>query len=197
MIYPEYDLTPEEADAYCAGSENQRVRQVIADIVGDNYVLDVGCGNGIDAHRYDPRLYLGIDGSLALITAAIRKNPRYSFLRCDATDLPYSSWMHWTARSRKTVVVLKAILEHAHSQEDALTIYREALRVGQHVLVAWHTPPSWKLDAPIIQPMTGHFGRAIYQNTYQAESFFLNEEAVGSRSISVAQVDNYQLWSIA
>lgn len=180
-------LTREEAEKYMEGRENQRIREVIADNVKEvgGLVLDIGCGRGIDAPRYEKGDYLGVDISPALIEVAKETNPRYSFRVVDAQELPFTD-------DSVDNVICKSFFEHLPSEEMAIEIFRELLRVCKKQLqVAWHTPPLMIIEKSRINKMQGHFGKAIYQNQYSFKAF---KEYIPNLDIVI--VDNFQLWII-
>ena len=155
---PEFDeLTDEQALVYCAGSEKQRVRARCAEIVGPRQVLDLGCGNGIDAERYATTQYVGIDRSPALIRAARHLHPRHTFAcRLDAHFAAY----------RPAVTVIKSVLEHLASEADAIGLLRSARsRTGGEVLVAWHTPPVAEVTQ--IRQVPGHCYQDLPPGTWE------------------------------
>ena len=181
--FEEYtSITAEEAKTYCAGSEGQRVRDVIAERVGARKVLDWGCGPGIDAGRYRPKQYAGVDISAALIDEARRRHPDYYFT-------PTSSIVGWNAlRSPPNCVMLKSVLEHTPSEEVATSMLKEAMQVAtDEVFVAWHTPPG---TLQKLRQVPGHFGKTIHQNTYLYSAFEF------ARPRKVERVDNFELWTI-
>ena len=181
-MYEEFSgLSMQEALEYCAGSEQQRVRGIIAGRAGVGKVIDLCCGNGIDAHLYAPSQYLGVDISPVLISAASRLHPGYVFMVADASDLQMSLVPFASA-------VIKSALEHVPSEDIAIRIVREACRVAQHVYVAWHTPPVEQSASQIIT-VPGHNGRRVYQNRYAVAAFaeFKRTEE---------QIDNFTLWTI-
>lgn len=185
-MYEEFtDLTSDQAAAYCRGSEQQTVRGVIASELKGKTVLDVCCGNGIDAPRYDKALYLGVDVSRVLIEAAAKMHPGYAFECADATRLPYQQGQFQAA-------IVKSALEHVPSEDIALAILSEACRVTSgRTYVAWHTPPRNGIAESKIIEMTGHFGLPIHQNLYRRGAFtaFLAHARV-------SRVDRFELWEI-
>jgi ubiquinone/menaquinone biosynthesis C-methylase UbiE len=153
--YEEFtDLTPEEALAYCKGSERQRVRSVIESIVRDGTVIDIGCGNGIESVHYTPDQYWGVDISEPLIKAARELHPDHSFDLVDATNLLFE-------RKSFDFAIVKSMLEHVPNVEIAKQILREACRVAQTVPVAWHTPPFPDRERSQTIELKGHFGKTI------------------------------------
>ncbi len=180
-------LTREEAERYMEGRENQGVRKVMADNVKEigGLVLDVGCGRGIDAKRYDKKDYFGVDISRALIEVARETNPGYRFGVADARKLPFTDDSYDN-------VICKSFFEHLPSEEIALKISRELLRVCEKQFqVAWHTPPLMMIEKSRINKLEGHFGKAIYQNQYSFKAF---KKYIPKLDIVI--VDNFQLWII-
>lgn len=179
--FEEYNsITAEEAKIYCAGSEQQRVRDVIAERVGTRKVLDWGCGPGIDAGRYKPEQYVGIDMSLALVNEAQRRHSKYRF----AQSPTIAGW-----GLAPDCVMLKSVLEHTPSVEVAVSMLKEAMQVAKdEVFVAWHTPPTHNDHA--LRQVPGHFGKTIHQNTYPLSEFEF------ARPRKVERVDNFELWTI-
>ncbi len=177
-------LTAEEARAYCAGSEAQSVRDVIAARVGSRTVIDVGCGNGIDSDRYSPTQYLGVDLSPVLIAAASGLHPDHSFAVADLRQ-PAPWWMNGAQ-----VTIVKSVLEHVASESEAISILENAWHHSSTVFVAWHTPPVDAYVSEIVR-VPGHFGRTVNQNRYARQAF-----AHFLRRAKVEQVENFELWEI-
>lgn len=175
-------ITAAEAPLYCAGSERQRVRDVIRERVGDRTVLDYGCGPGIDAHRYAPERYCGVDVSPELVRVADQRNPAHGFftdklpVRADLWPMPFDC------------VMIKSVLEHTASVEDAVALLKNAMEIArEEVFVAWHTPPGL---FEVRQRAKGHFGKLVHQNTYDMRAFEF------ARPRRVERVDNFELWTI-
>lgn len=187
-MYEEFtDLTFGQAVRYCEGSEKQRVRDVIATRVGPNRtVIDLCCGNGIDAYRYNPNKYWGVDISLPLITAARTLNPLHRFQCSDATrtaDLPLAD-----------CVIIKSALEHVPDEATALALVDSALRLAkQEVFIAWHTPPREDVPVSELRRVQGHFGLWTSQNQYAMAPFrrFMD----GYHGVAEI-IDNFQLWTL-
>lgn len=179
-------LTYSESQQYLKGTENQKVRDIIAGIVSDGSVLDVGCGNGIDAIRYKPNQYLGVDISENLVKVAKERNPEHKFISgniCDIIDKFILDDINFD------VIVCKAVLEHVPSEKDALEIFNRMLKVGKTILIGWHTPPIYK-KTKIIRCM-GHFNKIVYQNHYKKDLFDIKGVNILKKTI-----DNYELWII-
>ena len=186
-------LTPEEAARYCAGSEHQRVREEIARRVGARTVLDYGCGPGIDAPRYAPDRYVGVDASAANVNEARRRHPEHRFreLILPLRDALAGEGPFLNARGyeRPDCVMIKSVLEHTPDAATATALLRDAMRLAREVVfVAWHTPP--RRGADEVRELDGHFGRAIWQNSYALEHFAFATPRY------VDRVDVFELWEI-
>lgn len=184
------ELSYDEAKEYMRNERqmNQPVRAIIASNVRKiGYsVLDVGCGNGIDAKRYEKSKYLGVDISQKLIDAAKELNPGYEFRVCDARNLPFES-------KSFDNVICKSVLEHLPMEEIAVTIINEMFRVCKKQLqIAWHTPPHAN-ETEIIK-LKGHFGKTVYQNRYNIESIV--EAFPPKTTITMYNVNGFKLWVI-
>lgn len=204
-MYEYLSITDEQAPLYCAGSEAQRVRDVIASKVGTRTVLDIGCGPGIDAARYAKENYCGLDVSPALVRAAQRRNPGYRFLCGTAAELRETIERLFVVAKQADVhfrrsrcAILKSVLEHTENVAAAVALIDDALALADEcVFVAWHTPPAAE---EVLRQVTGHFGKLVHQNTYALSAFkrFFIEMPVrrlGSLT-TVEQVDNFTLWTI-
>jgi len=185
--YDEFtSLTYEEAKEYIKGTENQRVRERIANIVNESKVLDVGCANGIDAARFKPQHYIGIDISPELVHVAKERFPNHTFLVGEAKNI--------ICKFKKEgknfdFVICKAVLEHLPNEINALDLFKSMLEISNHLLVAWHNPPRGKRTKIVM--LHGHFGKIIYQNTYKESLFDLPRLRVDKEII-----DNYELWHV-
>jgi len=178
------ELTDDQAKVYCKGSEEQKVRKIIADRIGAKSVIDVGCGNGIDATRYAAWQYCGLDVSPALIKAAQEMHPNYLFMlgRADK-KIPFSN-RHFDCS------IIKSVLEHVSSIEIVKAIINETIRVTNETLfIAWHTPPGDTVD---IRQVEGHFGFTVHQNKWNRQDFSTYLE----RARSVMHIENFELWEI-
>ena len=151
-------------------------------------VLDVGCGNGIDAQWYRPDTYCGIDISVPLVWAAKKLNPLHTFVLIPLDGVPFKdkSW---------DTVYCTAVLEHQHSVERAKILFNDMVRVAKRrVIVGWHTPP-WDKPTEIRKKEYGprHFFKTGYGNQYNRDE--LLSDFVGSMKREPFQEKN-EIWVI-
>lgn len=175
-MYPEFcDLTKEQALEYYRYSEffpmRIAVEQKVKSIMGK--VLDVGCGNGIDAQWYRPDTYCGIDISPPLVWAARKLNPLHTFVLIPLNGVPFrdKSW---------DTVFCTAVLEHQHSFKQAKILFDDMVRVAKRrVVIGWYTPP-WENSTEIREKQYGarHFHKTGYDNQYNRAE--LMSDFVGS-----------------
>jgi trans-aconitate methyltransferase len=186
MTEPFTSMTIEEAEGFMATKGTQRVRDVIIERVKGKTVLDIGCGHGIGVELMcpDPKNYLGIDCSRALVSRAKADHTGYDFVCIDVRNIRASM------RGNKPYeyAVLKSVLEHQESLEDAIALYDFALGMAKTVLVAWHTPPIYS-KTEIIQVNACDLNNPLYQNHYERGSF--NRDDV---RLEVERVDEFILW---
>jgi len=104
-------------------------------------------------------------------------NPEYSFLVGDIS----------VPLAKAEFAVLKSVLEHQESLDDALMIYDSALRSADTVLVGWHTPPIYP-ETTIIT-VQAELENPIYQNHYKAGSF--DREDV---RVEKTRMGEFELW---
>ena len=124
-------MTPEQARIFMAPHGKQEVRGLLARLVGDRSVLDIGCGKGMQvAEFFDPNRYIGIDCSPALIDLAREDNPGFEFRVADARELEG----HWPCG------IIKAVLENL-TQPEAVEVYDAARRLCDVLYIAWATAP--------------------------------------------------------
>lgn len=153
----------------------------IARRVGDCSVLDYGCGPGIDAERYRPDQYTGIDASAPLVEEARRRHPAHQFECRHGRPL-----LDVRARGVQCVM-FKGVIEHQANASDALWLIADAARMAvDHVFIAWHTPPG---ETETIGRVTGASGREFYQSVFALADF----EHV-CRTVTTIGV--YELWEI-
>jgi ubiquinone/menaquinone biosynthesis C-methylase UbiE len=98
--------------------------------------LDIGCGTGVFAGRFDPVDYLGIDICPAYIQAAQRKHPGHRFAVMDARRLELPD------RSQSRAFI-SGMLHHL-SDDDVAAVLKEILRVLRPSgrLVIWEDVPT-------------------------------------------------------
>ena len=181
-------ITREQASEYIKGSENQMIRLIMKTIVEEGFVLDVGCGRGIDAKLYDPRKYFGIDVSQALIDEARKNNPNYKthFWRGEFTQM----FKDYYGEPIFDYCICKAVLEHVPTENDAIDIFETMMRISDKVLIGWHLSPTG--SSTQINRIKGHFGKWIFQNQYREDIFdrpYIN--------IDKNDYENYELWIVS
>jgi 2-polyprenyl-3-methyl-5-hydroxy-6-metoxy-1,4-benzoquinol methylase len=178
--YSEFtSLNYQEAKEYVQNSVTQPVRKRIADIVGNNSVLDVGCANGIDSHRYAPSQYFGLDISPELIRVAKERHPKHRFVCDDANNFLLTNHFDY--------IICKAVLEHLPDVQTMLKLYRSMVEQSNVLLLAWHMIPNKKTA---VHQLVGHFGKQIYQNEYSKKLF------EGGVKIKKERIENYELWTV-
>ena len=151
-------------------------------------VLDVGCGNGIDAQWYYPDQYCGIDISVPLVWAAKKLNPLHTFVLIPLDGLPFKdgSW---------DTVFSHAVLDHQHTLKMARYLFNEMVRVAKkRVVIGWHQPP-WDKPTEIRKKQYGkeHFNKEGYGNRYNRDE--LLSDFVGSMKREPFPV-NSEIWVI-
>lgn len=133
------------------------VRRVLAELKGDESVLDLGCGNGELARELGKRghrgPYLGLDFSLPLLREA-DSQPEGLSARFREVDLTKLSSNEEIAESGKwDVVTAFAVLHHIPSEELRLEILQAARSLlaedGKFILSNWQFLNSEKLRARI------------------------------------------------
>lgn len=181
-MHPAYDLTPAEAEEYIRGSEPWPLRKVVKDLVGNSRVLEVGCANGIQAARFHPARYTGVDWSSPLLNEARRRLPEHRFIEADALRLPFAD------NSFETACAV-SLLEHLSGVSEARRCISEMLRVAGRAIIGWHTPPT---DRPTqCRWVVGHFGRWCWSNRYRTA------DLVGRVTIhAVPATDGSLVWEI-
>jgi len=188
MTYPEFcDLTEAQAAEYLQDSKHWTLRFAVQEIIErmTGSVLDVGCGNGIEAKWYMPDRYCGCDISEPLLKAAKRYNPTHNFVWVPVDGLPFTN-------ESFDIVFCISVMEHQHSLEAARKLFNEMVRVAkQVVIIGWHTPP-WENDTRIITK-PAHFGTTGYANKYNR--FDLTRDFIGSM-IRHYEPEPYEIWEI-
>ena len=161
------ELSQEQANTFIRDSINWEIRNHIRDRIDKTAtVLDVGCGNGNDAKRYNPDLYRGIDISPPLINAARKYCPKHTFAVGDASNTSFED-------DSFEYVFCVSVLEHLHSLKDTRDILREMVRVSsKKVLISWHNPPLDNEPTKILSwvDKTGrHFGYKKWSNYFNTD----------------------------
>ena len=178
-MYEEFtSITKDEAEQYIQNSVNQKVRGRIAEIVRTGTVLDLGCASGIDAFRYHPNKYVGLDISEELIKLACNVNPVHKFVYSEASEYLENC-------PKFDFIICKAVLEHQPDVETMLKLYYKMLEKCGTLLIAWHMIPN---NTTKIHKLKGHFGKDIYQNEYSTSLF--------KEKITKERIENYELWII-
>jgi SAM-dependent methyltransferase len=164
MSEPFANMTEEEAERFMKGNTHP-MREVAAELVGNRWVFDLGCGKGIGVSSlYKSTHYMGVDCSEELIKIAIRDNPDYLFIVNDIHGL-----IDFAPDNSFPVGVMVSVLEHMESLEAAQRLYNEARRVCEELLVGWHTPPHY--SATEIIQVQAELSSPINQNHYKEGSF--------------------------
>jgi len=128
------EMSREQAERFMSKPEVQPVRARLAEMVGDHYVVDIGCGKGDEVSTlFTPKQYFGIDCSAELVRIARRNNPKHKFAHMTALDLPQRYWF----------TIIKAVFEHL-PPDEAKAIYDHVRSICDVMLVAWHTEPGKK-----------------------------------------------------
>ena len=190
-MYEEFtNMTDEQALSFCREKSSQPVRFKIASRIelGDvGPVLDVGCGNGIDARFYDPDLYLGLDVSPPLIRAAKAHNPKHEFEVGDITRLRFGA-REWD------YVICKSVLPHLPSEGYVVKAMRELFRVARkHVFVVWNATLAEK-GGSVIQRVKAPdvFGGQVWQNHYD-RSLIMSCAPAGA-NVDIESIGGVDLW---
>jgi trans-aconitate methyltransferase len=164
MTEPFANMTAVEAERFMKGNTHP-MREAAARMVGERYVIDLGCGKGIGVSElYTSDQYFGIDCSHELVNIARRKNVGYIFRVSDI--LSYFKDMRTNSIQ---VGIMISVLEHVSSLETARSIYNEAERVCEELLVGWHHPPHYS-ETKILQ-VQAELDNPIYQNHYAEGTF--------------------------
>jgi SAM-dependent methyltransferase len=179
------DLSEQDALRFMSRDEHlRRSRVVLAGMVGGAAsVLDVGCGkaHGV-SDLFSREQYFGVDISRTLIALAREGNPGYRFGVADGEALPMGDKTYEVALAR-------SVLEHVPTEESAVRIFGELLRVADRVLVSWHTPPTsartrrTQVQAELSEP--------IWQNRWNVEGFLRL-----AQRIKQVRVDEAVIWEV-
>jgi SAM-dependent methyltransferase len=174
-------MSADEATRFMAGNRHP-MREVVAEVIGDRYVTDLGCGKAIRIKDlYTREQYVGVECSPELFKIAVSDNPGYVFHNYGILE-----YLSLIPDKSLPVALMVSVLEHQPSLEIAQRIYREALRCSEELLVGWNTPPNYP-ETKIIQ-VQAELDQPIYQNRYMRGSFDGN--------ISVRHVGYTELWTV-
>ena len=126
------EMSREQAERFMPTPEIQPVRKRLAEIVGQSFVIDVGCGKGDEVSTlFSPYQYYGIDCSAELIRFARINNPRHRFTHTPAMQLETQGFKF---------AIVKAVFEHL-PPDEAVAVYNHVRSLVPIMLVAWHTEP--------------------------------------------------------
>ena len=165
----------------------QRSRRWLAARTSMGDTLDIGCGRGIlVSELYRPHRYWGVDVSHALVEQARQDNPCYSF----STVQP---GMRLPFKDREfEFVIIRSVLEHCVSLEEAQFTFMEARRVASTlVYVSWHTPPVYAKTELINVPV-GDLGGAMLPQNHSARGSF-DEDGL---DMTVFHMDEATVWKV-
>lgn len=181
MTEPFTNMTEVEAERFMKGNTHP-MREVAAELVGDRWVFDIGCGKGIRVSSlYKSTHYMGVDCSEELIKIAVRDNPSYLFIFNNIHGL-----IDFVPDNKFPVGVMISVLEHMESLEAAQRLYNEASRVCKELLVGWHHPPHYP-KTKILQ-VQAELNSPIYQNHYAEGTF--------NGAVQVIPVRSGELWVV-
>lgn len=142
-----------------------------AELVGDEHVLDVGCGTGIVARRVAPRLdggrVVGIDvneGMLAVAASAGQEaGPAIEWQRGDATDLPFPDGSFDT-------VLCQQVLQFVGEPGAALAEAHRVLRAGGRLVTSVWRPvsfnPAYVVMADVLERHAGGAASAMMRSPF-------------------------------
>ncbi len=128
-----FGLTAEEFEQF--------FRQIHSEIFES--VLDFGCGSGLYRAWFPDALYLGLDGSTAMLEAARERWPQDRFLLYEAGPFPVAS-------HSLDLIITTAVLQHIHDtdKEKLLPEFRRVLRKGRRFLIWEETFGAHRLGVP-------------------------------------------------
>jgi trans-aconitate methyltransferase len=174
-------ITAKEAERFMLGNSHP-IRELVAQKVGAQHVIDLGCGRGIKIKElYTHTNYIGIDCSSELIKLAQQDNPLHTFWVADILD-----FLTDYEDNAIPVCIMISVLEHVPTLEIAQQIYNEAKRVAKVLYVGWHHPPYYK-ETKIIE-VKAELDSLMYQNHYKEGSF--------DNPIRVEKVKLAELWTV-
>lgn len=137
------------------------IRRVIGGVLARykyETILDFGCGIGILAPLFPRKKYLGFDKDEKAIAFAKVRNPGYSFIVSDATNLKLNK--------KFDLIVVIGVLHHLDDQEAkaALKTIRFLLAKNGVVLIIEPIPPiyKWNILGYLLRASDkGHFVRKM------------------------------------
>ncbi len=107
-------------------------------INSDDYILDVGCGNGRFSKFFNKDKYIGIDFSTPLLKKAKTYNPLYRYINADITKQGWEEKIN----SKFDVVILIAVLHHIPSYKlriEVLEGVKTILNKNAIIVISlWH-----------------------------------------------------------
>lgn len=178
------------------------VRRVLEMLVGDEDILDLGCGNGWFARELAERghrgSYLGVDFSLPLLRDAesIPKTFPAKFMQADLTQLSANS-DQLSVISHQSLVTCFATLHHIPSREIRIGILKTVHSLlkpeGLFIHSNWQFLNSEKLKARI-QPWEA---AAIDRSEVDAGDYLLDWRSGGSGLRYVHHFDEAELSELA
>lgn len=155
--------------------QQARIKQMVAPILKDEIVLDVGCNSGYIVD-FIPQAYAvhGVDVAPPLVERA--KNRLASAHLAEAEDLPFGD-------KSVNVVIVAEILEHVYSP---LVVLREARRVASRLIVGSTPHPEGKWGP---EGSNSHHHHRYHVRCYTEEGLLSDLEAAGFSSPEVRTVD--------
>jgi demethylmenaquinone methyltransferase/2-methoxy-6-polyprenyl-1,4-benzoquinol methylase len=104
---------------FIAWIENERARQIVAEVASEKRVLDIGCGEGLITERIGVDRAVGLDLSKEALKEARRRLPRAKLVLGDAQNLPFKD-------NSFDAAVCSEVIEH---NPEPGKILKEAARV--------------------------------------------------------------------
>jgi SAM-dependent methyltransferase len=182
----QYEMSNDLASKYLSGTESQEVHRIILTTIGQDSVVEVGCGPGILAGSFSPESYLGLDISESLLSIAKSRHPKHTFQQINALKLEKKLGI--TA----DFVFAKSILEHQEKLSDSISVIDKMLLIAdKQVMVIWHTPPKFSQLLPQERVTKGHFGVEIFQSSFPRWVFEI------LFSFKVLNSGPHQVWTFA
>lgn len=171
-----------EADRFMNGKDDHPIRDVTAGLIGNEKVLDIGCGRGIRVSElYDKYQYIGSDVSRTLIDRAREDNPVHVFVCVEGMDL-----LGTIPDNGRDNILISSVFEHMESLEDAQALFFEAVRASKRLIIGWNHPPHY--DETEIIKVRAELKLPMNQNHYKEGSFDRDDlqiERIGVESCEV------------